>query len=92
MSPRPASLGLWLVALPRPRTAWPRLLSGGQSLRSVGELVASLVPALDAAPWLASPLGRLTARCHCVYLVDEDVGELVLLSSADAELMACARA
>ena len=65
MSPRPTSLGLWLVALPRPRTASPRLLSGGHVLRSVGEMAASLAPALDAAPWLngrrpagAPPHGR----------------------------------
>jgi hypothetical protein len=40
----------------------PRLLSGGHVLRTVGELVASLVPALAAAPWLvgqAAPRGRL---------------------------------
>jgi hypothetical protein len=50
MSPRPASLGRWLLAPPRPRMAWPRLLSGGHVLRSVGEVVASLAPALVAAP------------------------------------------
>lgn len=33
MSPRPASPGLWLLALPRPRTAPPRLLSDGHVLR-----------------------------------------------------------
>ncbi len=62
MSPRPTSLGLWLVALPRPRTAWPRQLSGGHVLRSVGELVASLVPALDAAPWLDGAAARGARR------------------------------
>ena len=41
----------------------PRLLSGGHVLRSDGERVASLVPALAAAPWLAdqAALGRARA-------------------------------
>jgi hypothetical protein len=62
MSPRPASPGLWLLAVPRPRTASPCLLSRGHVLRRVGELVASLVPALAAAPWL----GRLPADGRAV--------------------------
>ena len=42
----------------------PRLLSGGHSLRMVGQLVASLVPALAAAPWLTGQ-AALDARRHC---------------------------
>jgi hypothetical protein len=44
MSPRPASLGVWLLASPRPRTASPRLLSGGHCGRRSASWAAASCP------------------------------------------------